>query len=78
MKNPLRLHDSRASLHCVAPIGKWTVFWGETGLVHKVSELLQEQAKLLETASLLSRVDLEIYERRSERISELIRLLAEE
>jgi hypothetical protein len=55
-----------------------TVFCGETGLVRKVTELLQEQTKLLDSVNLLSRADVETYERRSERISELIRLLAEE
>ncbi len=57
---------------------RWTVFCGDAaGLVGKVTELLREQAELLETASLLSRADLESYERRSERIRELIYQLAE-
>jgi hypothetical protein len=57
---------------------RWTIFCGDaTGLERKVTELLQEQTKLLETTHLFSRTDLESYERRSERIRELIQLLAE-
>lgn len=57
---------------------RWTIFCGDAnGLAGKVTELLREQTKLLETTHLFSRADLESYERRSERIRELIQLLAE-
>ena len=58
---------------------RWTTFDDEAvGLARTVTELLREQANLLETGNLLSKPDLDSYERRSERIRELIRLLAEE
>jgi hypothetical protein len=78
MKHPLKSHGSRLSSLSTAPRVKWTAFCGETGLARKVTQLLLGQTKLLETANLLSRADLDAYETRSERISELIRLLAEE
>jgi hypothetical protein len=60
------------------PCGGWTIFCGDAnGLAGKVTELLQEQTKLLETTNLFSRADLDSYERRSEQIRELIELLAE-
>jgi hypothetical protein len=60
-------------------VSRWTIFGGEAAaLVRKITELLQEQARQLETANLLSKSDLERYESRSEQISELIRLLTEE
>ena len=57
---------------------RWAMFYGDaTGLVDKVTDLLHEQTQLLETASLLTRADLESYESRSEQIRELICQLAE-
>lgn len=47
----------------------------ETRLARKITELLQEQTKLLGTANFFSRANLDSYEKRSERISELIRQL---
>jgi len=57
---------------------RWTIFCGDaTGLAGEVTELLHEQTELLESANFLSRAYLESYERRSDRIRDLIQLLAE-
>ena len=73
------LANCRDDPSAVTPTWGWAIFCGDApGLARKATELLQEQSKLLETANVLSRTELESYERRSEQIGELIRLLAKE
>jgi hypothetical protein len=65
--------------HDVTAASPWRViFGGETvTLTGKLEQLVQEQKALLDTNRVLSGFELAIYERRSDQIRELIRLLTD-
>ena len=76
MKNPLKPRRSRMFPLSVGPVSNETIACdSETRLARKITELLQEQTRLLETATFFSSANLDSYESRSERIGELIRQL---